>query len=56
MFWTLHYRLLRILLALTRTAASLVTLASEALLTTFVVNAVVGHCQTVIRDESLFNQ
>ena len=40
----------------TKTAASLLVLASEALFTTFVLYALNGYDQTVIRDKSMLNQ
>ena len=40
----------------TKTAASLLVLASEALFTTFVLYGLNGYDQTVIRDKSMLNQ
>ena len=53
-----HHRLRRILRIRdwTNTAVSLLGLANEALFTTFVLYALTGHGQTVIKDESRLNQ
>ena len=53
-----HHRLRRILRIRdwTITAVALLGLANEALFTTFVLYALTGYGQTVIKDESRLNQ